>query len=153
MAEKNSNILTKFRKVFVILSAMVMLTAGVLFIAYDRPHYKLFTEKRKSQMQEIFDITVTDNIKFREFEMSESDYQKPKSGKEYLYRLCLETDDLNKFMTENINNLTMQKYDNMDFSYTTGNNQSVHAKVLKNDRNYNITLEIVDIINNRSVSP
>lgn len=145
MAEKNSNIMTKFMKVSVILSAMIMLTAGILFIAFDRPHYKLFTEKRKLQMQEIFGITVTDNIKLREFELSESDYRQPKSGKEYLYRLCIETDDFDKFVTENINNLTMHKYDNMDFSYTTGNNQSVHVGVLKNDKNYNITLEIINI--------
>lgn len=146
MEEKNKNIFKSYPKaVLILLAVMVILFGGFVFITTSQPHYTRFTENRTERMENRFSITVTDNIKLREYEMSECG--KPDSRPEFKYCLCLETDDIEKFMTENVSGTITRKYNNMNFEYRNTDNQVVHAEVCKTDsrKNYSITLVIVDL--------
>lgn len=102
---------------------MSAIAGFILNCLNSQPHYTRFTEKRTARMENRFSIEVTDNIKLCEYEMSESpNYRNPDARPEFKYRLCLETENPEKFMTENVNGIITQKYDNMNFSYRNKDN-------------------------------
>ncbi|MCM1507355.1 MAG: hypothetical protein NC177_09520 [Ruminococcus flavefaciens] len=143
MAEK----IRPHMKVFLIMLVTVM-TAVICSAFSSQPHYTWFTEKRTAKMENRFSIEVTDNIKLCEYKMSEFPaVRNSEKRSEYEYRLCLETDSIEKFMAENINGIITEKYDNMSFSYRNNDNQSVYAEISKSDgkENYSVTFVIVDI--------
>lgn len=145
MQEKNKSVSNLFKGIIIFFVVVALLFGGLISVITSQPHYTRFTEKRTERMENRFSITVTDNIKLREYEMSEC--RKPDSRPEFKYCLCLETDDIEKFMTENVSGTITRKYDNMNFEYRNTDNQAVHAEVCKTDnrKNYSITLVIVDL--------
>lgn len=135
-------------KAVLIVTVAIMFAVVICFSLSSQPHYTRFTEKRTAKMENRFGIEVTDNIKLCEYEMSKSQvYGNSKKRPEFKYSLCLETDDPEKFMTENVTGIMTGKYDNMSFSYRNSDNQEVHAEITKADgkENYSITLVIVDL--------
>lgn len=140
MNEKNENIFkTMLTAVLIIFAISALIIGGIIFIITYQPHYTWFTEKRKEKMEEKFSITVTDNIDLREYRQLEFLTQLD-------YTLYLYTDDLEKFMEENINGTITEKYDGDSFGYKGKDGQAVVADVFKNDskENYSITLNIID---------
>lgn len=125
--------------ILIFFAVIALLYGGFIFIITYNPHYTRFTKNRKAEMEEKFSITITDNIKLRKYKDSSFLAQLD-------YTLYLYADDLETFMTENINGTVTEKYDNGNFRYERNHGKEVFVDVDKRDNKdyYSITLNISD---------
>lgn len=136
--EKNKKVFScLFKGILIFFAVVALLYGGFIFIFTYNPHYTWFTKNRKAEMEEKYNITITDNIKLHEY-------------KEYGmlanidYVLYLYADDLGKFMEENVNGTITEKYDDNDFSYKGTDGEKVFVSVTKydNEDRYRISLSM-----------
>lgn len=138
LEEKNKKVFSGLLKGILIFFAVVAVLYGsLIFIIICQPHYTRFTKNRIAKMEDRFSITITENIKLREYRqivLIQSDY-----------RLYLDTNDLEKFMEKNVKGeIIKRNSDSMDFMYRGMDGQEVFAEVCKTDskESYSITLSI-----------
>ncbi|MDE5771320.1 MAG: hypothetical protein K2I06_06790 [Ruminococcus sp.] len=145
MEEENKNVfksaLSKMIKIFFV--TVALLFVGLIFIINYQPHYTWFTKNRRTKMEDIFSIRVTDNIRLENYRGEDffDDTQ-------YLYLYAY---DLEKFKEENVNGTITEKYDSSDsikhyiggFRYTGTGSQEVLVQIFKYDNEdyYRISLD------------
>lgn len=99
--KKKGRISSKVKKAIIITAALIILIPAILYFGFiilmtADTHYYIFTEKRTEQMEERFQITVTDDVKLLHYEDSSFLIAENRT-------LTLETEDYEKFINNNIN--------------------------------------------------
>lgn len=112
MQEKNKPVSNLFKGIIIFFAVVAVLYGSLIFIIICQPHYTRFTENRIAKMEDKFSITITDNIKLREYRQLVLI--------QYDYRLYLDTDDLEKFMEDNVNgDITKKNSDSITLSISS----------------------------------
>ncbi|MCR5807552.1 MAG: hypothetical protein K6G68_11045 [Oscillospiraceae bacterium] len=85
-----------FWVIFALCAPFIILFIVLLFLLWYTPTYHSFGTGRTAKMEEIFHITVTDDIKLME-------YRDESVFTQIIHFLIIETDDYEKFIHDNIN--------------------------------------------------
>lgn len=112
--------------IVVFISVIALIIGGFIFLITYNPEYTHFGKKRTAKMEQMFGITVTDDIeleRYSEFEfLAQLDYTL------YINNI----DDYNKFMKENVKGKIIQKAENGTF-YDYQNNTQETSDYYENE--------------------
>ncbi|MDE7292851.1 MAG: hypothetical protein K2N72_00345 [Oscillospiraceae bacterium] len=140
---KKGRIKSKVKKFIIITAALILLIPAILYFGFiilmtADTHYYIFTEKRTEQMEERFQITVTDDVKLLHYE--DSSFLIAENC-----TLTLETEDYEKFINNNINaDIEEDPYDNaseriLHYKYVHSNRE-VTISPSKHKGKYTVTI-------------
>ncbi len=137
----------RIKKLIIITAALIVLIPALLCFGFiilmtaDR-HYYIFTEKRTEEMEDMFKITVSDDVKLLHYEDSSILI-------DTCCTLTLETEDYEKFINNNINaDIEEDPYDNaseriLHYKYIHSNRE-VTISPSKHKGKYTVTIHYWD---------